>query len=37
MIKIIDNFLDFNQEYYRLCKTLQYYNPDDFEKLTKNG
>jgi|TARA_R100001224_G_scaffold113076_1_gene97272 translation initiation factor IF-1 len=35
MIKIIDNFLDFNQEYYRLCKTLQYYNPDDFEKLTK--
>ena len=35
MIKIIDDFLDFPQEYYKLCKNLQFYKPDDFEKLTK--
>jgi hypothetical protein len=34
MIKIIDNFLDFSQDYYRLCKKLKYYNKDEFLKQT---
>ena len=35
MIKVIDNFLDFHEEYYDLCKKLQYYNSKDFESVTK--
>ena len=34
MIKIVDNFLDFPEEYYELCKGLKYYNQEDFKKVT---
>jgi|TARA_R100000482_G_scaffold121676_1_gene68145 hypothetical protein len=34
MIKIVDNFLDFPEEYYRLCKELKFYNKEDFVKVT---
>lgn len=34
MIKIVDNFLDFPEEYYRLCKELKFYNQEDFKKVT---
>jgi translation initiation factor IF-1 len=34
MIKIVDDFLDFSQNYYELCKKLKYYNGDEFLKKT---
>ena len=37
MIKIVDNFLDFPEEYYRLCKELKFYNQEDFSNKILNA
>ena len=34
MIKVVPDFLDFPLAYYEACKTMKYYNQEDFKKLT---